>query len=107
MWSGSFSSDLYSHYMYGDEAEYFKKGDFIDYDSDNNESVDHISLIYTDPVCDESGNCTYKIVHAYGVRCTEYEEDGSCAEGKFSRKVLVTSNTIKSPVGFGRIKLWD
>ena len=87
----------------GSNAEGFKKGDVVKYTGKGY----HISVIYTDPVCDAEGNCTYKIVHASGVGGYT-DKDGV---KHFTRKVIVMPNTtskvIPTPLGFGRIKLWD
>lgn len=73
----------------------------------------HISTVYSQKAnCGINGSCEYEIIHAYGVECTEIDEvTGNCLPGAFTRKVIVTPNTVSAtindPNGFGRIKLWN
>ncbi|MDH3976822.1 MAG: hypothetical protein OEV42_21375, partial [Deltaproteobacteria bacterium] len=86
-----------------------KKGDVLKY-----RNV-HVSMVYDIDVSQcNANNCNYEIIHAYGVNCFKKERDkltNQCKPGTFKRKVVVTPNnisgTLKTPTGFGRIKLWD
>lgn len=82
-------------------TKHFKRGDLIEYDG-------HVSTVYSDrSSCNDKGdNCTYEIIHAYGV--DSYKEPGPAGKEIFSRKVIKTKQNIgATPTGFGRIKLWD
>jgi hypothetical protein len=74
------------------------RGDFVHYNG-------HISIVYSDnwgeSTFDEDGYpyINYDIIHAYG---------NESYHVSFSRKVILTGNDIPvTPIGFGRIKLWD
>ena len=89
------------------DMEDLKKGDLIQYDN-------HISIVYCTPDDNWGGECDglaegqYKIVHAYGQRSIDYNNNGIIDEGEFTRKVIINDKKwIKDPFGFGRIKLWD
>ena len=97
--------------MKKESGKLLRKGDLVIYEG----AIDHIAIVHDEPSCNGNGTeamtCTYDIIHAHGQPCSEYKRDRTCKEGKFSRKVIVTPNTvsktIKNPDGFGRIKLWD
>jgi len=105
--------------FYMDAGDYFTqlihKGDAVEY------GTAHISTVHSDkPTCTTTGvgtpnettTCTYEIIHAYGG-----DEDGEYeyplydpvqpGQTVFARKVIKTWQDIKTPTGFGRIKLWD
>ena len=119
MWSGAFIEEQYSYYIQTPDIGNFKRGDFVVYDSDNNGIIDHISLIYCTPDDDPEGECAglttgqYKIIHAFGTSKADIDNDRATPM-VFTRKVVITPNQMEtsigpfpSPLGFGRIKLWD
>jgi len=84
------------------------KGDLISYQN-------HITIVHSDNAdCDEDGTCTYDIIHASGNEEICYSRKGSQDKCDFNRKVVkntvnnrLRSNTLKNPIGYGRITLWQ
>jgi len=91
-----------------------KRGDLVSYQN-------HVAIIYCTPSDDPTGECAglkegeYKIVHAKGTTPQCYRVPNSeQPDCEFSRKVILTEikeiltdATLKRPLGFGRIKLWE
>lgn len=85
------------------DKERIKRGDGVMY-------VGHISIVHSEGWGVSQNNGNYDIVHASGTPCTDKKVDGTCEEGAFSRKVLVTKDLfpdMPSPIGFGRLKIWE
>jgi hypothetical protein len=85
------------------EAVKIRKGDLVFYGG-------HIAIVHSERhgVSEKKGN--YDIIHASGINCTAIKKDKTCSDGAFSRKVLVTKDTMPGlgdTKGFGRIKLWE
>jgi hypothetical protein len=74
----------------------------------------HISIVYSDrPDCSDVA-CTYRIIHASGDRNVCYSQEGQPDNCSFNRKAIINlinenlkSDTLKNPIGFGMIKLWN
>ena len=124
--AGNNNGDL--HYYWepsgnGAGTKLIHKGDMLRYK--NKKGVtSHITNVYSDKAqCTTTGagtkqektsNCKYEIIHAYGgdedgeYTYPTYETDPALSgETVFARKVIRTWHDIKTPTGFGRIKLWD
>ncbi len=124
MSAGSFTNSTYSYYLRQNAIGKFRRGDFIVYDPDADNTVEHISLIYC-TAGDETGQCNdlkekeYRIIHASGneqvCECLRWKGN-KCMKSNcsgFNRKTVTntikknTLGTLGSPFGFGKIKLWD
>jgi hypothetical protein len=95
-----------------DPAYKLHRGDLVVYQH-------HIAMVYCTPDDDPTGECAglgsgeYKIIHASGYNTICYARKGLPDDCPFGRKTAITtinqylrSNTLKNPIGFGRIILW-
>lgn len=98
----SYFSDNDSAFSFGTtESSKIHLGDIVQYD-------EHISIVYSERWGESQYSQTgasYDIIHAFGENY--YDEDGNpSTPPMFSRKVLLTSDNVSAPKGFGRTKLW-
>lgn len=83
-----------------DTWKLLKKGDLLRYVSNTGS---HITIMHSDRwgeskfITNGFPNMRYDVIHAFGTNTYHAE---------FSRKVMITGNDFRNPIGFGRIKLW-